>query len=88
MQQHPEHVPAAFVKAGFRLNEGLNANPPRPHCPKCGSINTQFLKGTGIWQCNSTKGNRLPMGAYKLRCGHQFPSPAPFPHHFSMQRVP
>jgi hypothetical protein len=65
-------VPDAFLKAGFKLNTGANAQPSRPKCPKCGSINTQFLKTVKRWQCNSTKGNRRPMGAYKSRCSHQF----------------
>lgn len=65
-------VPPAFAAAGFTLNKGTNAVPQRPHCPVCGSINTQFLKGVKKWQCNSTKGVRLPMGAYKPKCGHQF----------------
>ena len=63
---------AAFAAAGFVLNEGLNARPQRPNCPNCGSINTYFLKSENQWRCNSTKGVRLPMGAYKPKCGHHF----------------
>jgi ribosomal protein L37AE/L43A len=65
-----------FEAAGFSLNKGEAAQPQRPLCPKCGSINTQFLRGENLWVCRSTKGSRVPLGGMKRQCGHKFAAPA------------
>ncbi len=81
-----------FTKAGFQLNHGPAPIPPkewRPVCPKCHSINTKFLKTKGVWQCYGTRGKRIPMGAYKAVCGHQFTATNPgFPaKHRSLDEI-